>query len=90
MDLLRSFVAVKNLYLSREYISRIGPALQELVGGQTTEVLPTLENIFLDGFQTSGPLQEGIEKFVAARQLTNHPVTVSGWDSLRDPKQDRF
>ncbi len=86
LDLLRSFVAVKNLYLSGECISRIAPALQELVGGRTTEVLPTLENIFLEGFQTYGLLHGDIEKFVATRQLTSHPVTVSGWDSLRDSK----
>jgi hypothetical protein len=78
LDLLRSFVAVKNLYLSDKFVPRIGLALQELVGGRTTEVLPTLENIFLEGFQpASGPLYEGIEKFVAARRLTNHPVAVS-------------
>ena len=44
---LRSFVAVKNLYLLEEFVPRIAPALQELVGGRMTEVLPTLENIFL-------------------------------------------
>ena len=80
LDLLRSFVAVKSLYLSEEFVPRIAPALQELVGGRTAEVLPTLENIFLEGLQPSGPLEEGIEKFVAARQLTNRPVTVSHWD----------
>jgi hypothetical protein len=80
LDLLRSFVAVKNLHLSNEFVPRIGPALQELVGGRTTEVLPTLENIFLRGFQPPLPLHEGIEKFVAARQPTNHPITVSHWD----------
>ena len=84
LDLLRSFVAVKNLYLSEEFAPRIAPALQELVGGRTTEVLPTLENIFLEGFQpASGILHEGIEKFVAARHL----VAVSCWDT--DSKQDR-
>jgi hypothetical protein len=82
LDLLRSFVAVKNLYLSKEFVPHVAHALQELLGGRTTEVLPTLENIFLEGLlsQTSGPLQKGIEKFVAARQLTNLPVTVSRWD----------
>jgi hypothetical protein len=79
LDLLRSFVAVKNLYLSEEFVPHIAPALQELVWGQTTEVLPTLENIFLEGLQTLGPLQEGIEKFVAARHAANCPVTVSRW-----------
>jgi hypothetical protein len=73
-------LSVKNLYLSEEFVPRIAPALQELVGGRTTEVLPTLENIFLEDFQPSGPLHEGIEKFVAARRLTGHPVAVSRWD----------
>ena len=66
LNLLRSFVAVKILYLSEEFVPRIPPALQELVGGRTTEVLPTLENIFLECVQPSGLLHEGIKKFVAA------------------------
>jgi hypothetical protein len=76
----QQFVAVKNLHLSNEFVPRIGPALQELVGGRTTEFLPTLENIFLRGFQPPWSLHEGIEKFVAARQPINHPVAVSHWD----------
>ena len=76
LDLLRSFVAVKNLNLSREFVPRIAPALQELVGGRTTEVFPTLENIFLEDF-SGRPLHKGIEKFVAARRLTSRPVAVS-------------
>jgi hypothetical protein len=88
LDLLRSFVAVKNLYLSEEIVPRIAPALQELVGGRTTDVLPTLENILLQWFQPSGLLHEGIEKFVAARRLTSHPVAVSRWVS--DSKQEGY
>ena len=82
LDVLRSFVAVKNLYLSDEFVPSVARALQELVGGRMTDVLSTLENIFLEGFQpTSGPLHEGIEKFVSARRLTGHPVVaVSRWD----------
>ena len=76
LDLLRSFVAVKHLYLSEGFVPRIAPALQELVGGRTMEVLPTLENISLEGLPPSRPLHEGIEKFVAARRLTSHPVEV--------------
>jgi hypothetical protein len=79
LELLHPFVTLKNLYVSKEFVPRIAPALQDLVGGRSTEVLPTLENIFLEGFQPSGPLHEGIEKFVAARLLTSHPVAVSGW-----------
>src|SRR6266852_2574427 len=81
LDLLRSFVAVKKLYLSEKFVPRVAPALQELVGGRTTEVLPTLENVFLEGFELSGSLHDGIEKFVAARQLTSRPIGVSRWDN---------
>jgi hypothetical protein len=84
LDLLRPFVAVKNLYLSGEFVPRIVPSLKELVGRRTTEVLPTLENIFLEWFQPAfGPLYEGIERFGAARRLTSHPVAVSRWDRYR-------
>ena len=85
--LLRLFVAVKSLYVTEEFVPRIALALQELVGGRTAEVLPALENIFLERFQPLGPLHEGIERFVAARRLTNHPVAVSRWD--RDPEEQK-
>jgi F-box-like len=80
LELLRSFSAVKNLYLSKELAPCVVSALQELVGGGTSEVFPTLENIFVEELQESGPVHEGIGKFVAARQVTSHPVTVSRWD----------
>ena len=80
LEHLHPFVAVKNLYLCKNIVPRIAPALQELVGARTTGVFPTLENIFLEGFQPSRPRHVGIEKFVAARQLTSHPVAVSRWD----------
>ena len=76
LDLLRPFVAVKNLYLSKEFVHHIVLALQELVGGRTTEVLPILENIFLEGFRPAS-LHQGIEKFVTARQLTGHLVNIN-------------
>ena len=71
LELMHPFAAVKNLYLCEKFVPRFASALQELVGGRTTEFLPTLENIFLGVLQPSRPLQEGIEKFVAARRLAN-------------------
>jgi hypothetical protein len=56
---------------------RIAPALQELMGGRTTEVLPNLQNLFLDGFQPPEPVPESIGLFISARRLTNHPVAIS-------------
>ena len=84
LELLRPFAAVKNLYIHKKFVPGIAPALQELVGGRTTEALPALENLFLDGLLKWRPLHEGIKKFVAARGLTNHPVAFSCWDSYRE------
>ena len=80
LDLLLPFTAVKNLYLSERFATHIAPALQELTGGRTTEVLPALQNVFLEGFQPSEPVQEGIARLISARQLNNHTITVSLWD----------
>jgi hypothetical protein len=80
LELLLPFTAVKNLYLSKQFAPRIAPALQETTGDGTTEVLSTLQNLYLEGFQPSESVQEGIAQFISARQLTSHPVAVSVWD----------
>ena len=79
LELLRPFTAMKNLYLSEKIALRIGPALQEHVEGRTTEVFPTLENVFLEGLGPSGHVQEGIGHFVAAQQVVGHRIAISGW-----------
>ena len=79
LELFRLFMAVKNLYLSENFASRIAPALQELVEARATDVLPTLQNIFLKGLESSGSAQESIGQFVAARQVANHPIGISPW-----------
>ncbi len=80
LELLRPFPAVKNLYLSKEFAPGIAAALQEIVG---TEVLPSLQNIFVERLEASGPFQENIGKFVAARELSGHSITISVWDRPR-------
>jgi hypothetical protein len=65
LALLHPFTSVKNLYLSKEFAPRILPSLQELVGGRTTEVLPTLQNIFSEELQPS-PVQQTIKTAVAS------------------------
>jgi F-box-like len=81
LELLHPFPSVKHLYLSGQVAPHIGLALQELVGTRTMEVLPTLEYIFLEEIQPSGPVPEGIEQFAAARQVASHPIAVSRWES---------
>jgi hypothetical protein len=84
LELLQPFTTVKNLYLSEKTASCIMPALQELVGGRTTEVLPILQNIFLEELQPSGTVQACIQQFIATRQVTSQPIAVSRWDNSKE------
>ena len=77
LQVLLPFTAVKNFYLSKEFAPGIAAALQELVRGRATEVLPNLQNVFVEGFEPLGPFQEKIGLFDTARQLSGHPVAIS-------------
>jgi hypothetical protein len=79
-ELLRLFTAVKNLYVSKEFTKHFAHALQGLVVGGTTQVLPNLQNLFLESSRPSGPVQKGIEQFIDARQLFSCPVALSRWE----------
>ena len=81
LELLQPFTAVKNLYLTEEFAPHIAHSLQELVGERVMEVLPSLENVFIEEFEPSGPVYEIIKAFVVARQLAGRPLTISCWDS---------
>ena len=79
LSLLQTTTAVKNLYIHREFVPRIAPALQELVGERVTEVLPVLQTLFIMDPLLPGPVQEAIGQFVAARQLVGHTIAVTNW-----------
>ena len=79
LQLFLPYTAVKNLYLSKEFWPGVAAALQEFVGARITEVLPSLQNIFVEELQPSGPMQDIIGQFVAARQLSGHPIAISDW-----------
>ncbi len=55
LDVLRPFTNVKDVHLSKQVAPCIAPALQELTdeGIMITEVLPALQNVFLDSFESS-------------------------------------
>jgi hypothetical protein len=80
LEIFHPFTAVKSLYLSEVFAQFIAFVLQGLVGERMTDVLPALEGLFVEDLQPSGPIQEAIVQFVAARQLLGHPVAVSCWD----------
>jgi hypothetical protein len=79
LELLHPFTAVKYLYLCKKLPPLIAPTLQELVGERETEVLPALQTILLQETLSSGPVPETIGKFVAERELSSHPITLSHW-----------
>ena len=75
LELLLPFTAVNSLYLSKEFQRIIMSTLRELVvEGRATEALPSLQNIFLETFEPSGPIQEAIGQFVSTRQISSHPI----------------
>ena len=79
LEVLSPFAAVKDLYISHELAPRIVPALQELVGESATEILPALRTLFLPELPYQEPAQKIIDRFIAARQLSSHPIAVSRW-----------
>src|SRR5712672_578331 len=78
LELLDPFTALKNLYLTHGVAQRVCGALQELSGERATEVLPVLRNLFVRR-SSLPPVQEAVVSFVAARQLSDHPIVVDRW-----------
>ena len=76
LELLNPFPSVKDLELSAKLAQLVAPALGALTEEGVTEVLPALQNIFIEGPRASESVQESIEKFISARQLFGRPVTV--------------
>ena len=77
LELFRPFTALKELHLRHDRFSPFTvPVLQALVGECVTEVLPTLQGIFLPEFKLSRPINEAIKQSVTARQLSGYPLTV--------------
>ena len=81
LELLFPFTSVKHLVLSRGSAPLVAPALQGLAGENVIEVLPMLQNLHLEGPTRSKRVKEAIRQFIAARQLSGHPVVRD--DELR-------
>ncbi|KAI9458972.1 hypothetical protein F5148DRAFT_1287275 [Russula earlei] len=79
LELLDPFATVKDLYLSKGVALRLEHALQELDWERVAEVLPALQNIFVEDLEPSGLDQADLGKLVAARQLSSHPVAIHRW-----------
>ena len=80
LQLLIPFVSVKSLYVSKNLGPFVACALENLTGENVTQVLPTLDNLFFEGFGSSGFVEETIKSFVSTRQLSGRPVIVRCWE----------
>jgi hypothetical protein len=84
LDFLLLFTAVRDIHLCETSAGQISFMLQELAEGRLTEVLPRLQTIFLNdvfshfqGLLPSRRIHTGIVRLVAARELSDHPITIS-------------
>ncbi len=76
LQLLHPFSTVQTLHVSRRVAGHVAHALEDTTGEMVAEVLPSLDLIYLAGQPASS-----IEKFVAARQFSDRPVTVVDTDT---------
>jgi len=76
LEVLRPFMAVRELGMSKSQGPLLMRALNDLTGQRTMEVLPKLSDLYLKGAQSVESLRETIGPFVAGRQLSGHPVAV--------------
>ena len=78
LQLLLPFSAMKRLYLSKEFAPGITAAVQGPIGGGITKVLPSLQNVSVEGSEPLGPVQESNDwQFVAARLHSDHSIAIS-------------
>ena len=84
VDLFHPFTAVESLHIPRELGTRIAPVLQELTEPRAADVLPALNSLLFEELESSDsesrPLQGALQRFIAARECSGHPIDVRKWD----------
>ncbi|KAH9024394.1 hypothetical protein EDB84DRAFT_1440692 [Lactarius hengduanensis] len=69
--LLHQFTNMQMLHISQELTGHVALALEDITGEMAAEVFPSLNLIYLVGQPASS-----IRDFIAARRLSNRPITV--------------
>jgi len=84
LGLFRQFSAVQRMYVSADIKPLVLVALKGSIddGAEEVMVLPALRELFLEKLEQSGLgwQRECIQSFVAARQLSDRPITVQRWE----------
>jgi hypothetical protein len=71
LHLFRQFSAIRTLQVHGRFARQIAHVLESVTGEMAAEVLPVLDSIYIVKQPVSC-----VEKFLAARRLSGHPVTV--------------
>ncbi|KAI0003331.1 hypothetical protein BJV74DRAFT_525123 [Russula compacta] len=79
LELFRPFISVQNLYVCEELAIPFAVALRDLTQDRVMEVLPSLRSLSFEGPHPSRSLQETVERFLALRMKSNHPVSLDPW-----------
>ncbi|KAI0302752.1 hypothetical protein BC826DRAFT_431726 [Russula brevipes] len=79
LEIFQSFTAIRRIHVSEGLTPFIVLSLRPLVGERATEVLPNLRDLFMEGSEIPGTVQEAMQPFFAARQLSGQPVVVRHW-----------
>ena len=81
LEILRTFATAENLYLSKEIVPRVAPTLELVTfGKRLTEVVPSLQNLFLEGPYPAGSVEDAIGNFSTARRRSGCPIVIHDWD----------
>ena len=81
LEILRTFTTAENLYLSKEIVPRVAPTLELVTfGKRLTEVLPSLQNLFLERPYPAGSVEDAIGNFSTARRRSGRPIVIHDWD----------
>jgi len=81
LELLSPFLSLKSLYIADRLGLILLSVLEKVTGERVTEVLPALQNLFIENlWPHEESVEEAITPFVSARQLYNHPIVVQPWE----------
>ena len=85
LHLFRQFSAIQTLHVSRELSTHVACILEAVTEEMVAEVFPVLDFIYLDGLPVSS-----VEKFLVARRISGHPVTVIGTEAEFDERVNSY
>ncbi|KAI9445790.1 hypothetical protein BJY52DRAFT_1216558 [Lactarius psammicola] len=74
LEILRHFRGVRKFEVTGALVPNIASTLEQVTGNMARGILPFLRDLHLDGSESS--TSPSIQPFVAARQISSHPVSV--------------